>query len=122
MNTVENCKEAHWDHNHERVRSSGKEKKIVGIEEGLFWRRKEVLDAVCDVVLWAPCEAQDEGRGEVIVRGRWCYKEEGRKCTGFRDQRQDRTERKNKATERKRGINRNRKAEREGRRRRVVQG
>lgn len=58
----------------------------------------------------APCEAHEESRGEVIVRRRWCYKGEGieRKCTGFREQRGGNRERKN--IERKRGINRNRKA------------
>lgn len=34
VNTVVNCKEAHWDDGHERMRGSGKEKKLVGIEEG----------------------------------------------------------------------------------------
>lgn len=64
MNTVENCKEAHWDDSHERVRSSGKEKKIVGIEEGLFWRRKEVLDTVCDVVCGLPVKHMRRAEGK----------------------------------------------------------
>lgn len=41
VNTVVNCKEARWDDGHERMRGSGKEKKIVRIEEGLLGRRKE---------------------------------------------------------------------------------
>lgn len=40
MNTVVNCKEANWDDGHERMRGSGKGKKIVGVEEGFFGRRK----------------------------------------------------------------------------------
>lgn len=48
----------------------------------MFWRRKGVLDML------APCEADEEGRGEVIVRRGWCYGDEGikTKCAGFREQ------------------------------------
>lgn len=41
VNSVVNCKGARWDDDHERMRGSGKEKKIVGIAEGLFGRRKK---------------------------------------------------------------------------------
>ena len=43
-NTVVNCKEAHLDDGREGLRASGNKKKIIGIEEALFCRRKGILD------------------------------------------------------------------------------
>ena len=52
VNTVVNCKEAHWDDGHERKRGSGKEKKIVRIGEGLFGRRKKKERGGLRYVMW----------------------------------------------------------------------
>lgn len=108
VNTVVNCKEAHWYDGHERMRDSGKEKKRDrGGKQGCLGGEAGVLDMWCGLL--APCEAHEEGRGEVIVRRRWCYGEEGiKECTGFREQREARTE-KEQGLREKRGINRNRK-------------
>lgn len=46
------------------MKSNDKEKKIAGREEGLFWRRKEVLDTVCDVVCWLPMKHMRRAEGK----------------------------------------------------------
>lgn len=58
----------------------------------------------------APCEAYEEGRGEVIVRKIWCYGEEGIKesAQGLESRTQ-----KEQGLREKRGINRNREAEKQ---------
>lgn len=77
---------------HERVTSSGKEKEIVGIEEGLFWGRKEVLDTVCDVVCGLPVKHMRRAEGKWLWEERWCYEEEGIKDSALGLESRDETE------------------------------